>query len=169
MFLTFTHRSHVPHSSPLPAIQSQYKDAGGSEQMQIHLRCNISAQVENIVNLHLWLCHNSVVSPRSSNYVVSSTMNQPIIKTPFDFCVCRLKQWWCNCVVFQALQFLSKAHRSKIQAGGWEKEPGLFKEVVKRAISMGEGENTIQLVHTTTIHTETRKTWCCFIPGNLYT
>nr|XP_046256932.1 tetratricopeptide repeat protein 27 [Scatophagus argus] len=38
----------------------------------------------------------------------------------------------------KALQFLSKAHRCKIQAGGWEKEPGLFKAVIKRAIHMGE-------------------------------
>ncbi len=46
--------------------------------------------------------------------------------------------------VFQALQFLSKAHRSEIQASGWEKEPGLFKEVIIRAINMGEGESTIR-------------------------
>ncbi|XP_037638803.1 tetratricopeptide repeat protein 27 [Sebastes umbrosus] len=38
----------------------------------------------------------------------------------------------------KALQMLSKAHRCKVQAGGWEKEPGLFKEVIKRAINMGE-------------------------------
>ncbi|XP_022620855.1 tetratricopeptide repeat protein 27 [Seriola dumerili] len=38
----------------------------------------------------------------------------------------------------KALQFLSKAHRCEVQAGGWEKEPALFKEVVKRAIDMGE-------------------------------
>ncbi|XP_029306440.1 tetratricopeptide repeat protein 27 [Cottoperca gobio] len=38
----------------------------------------------------------------------------------------------------KALQFLSKAHRCKVQAGGWEKEPALFKEVIKRAINMGE-------------------------------
>ncbi|XP_044070278.1 tetratricopeptide repeat protein 27 [Siniperca chuatsi] len=38
----------------------------------------------------------------------------------------------------KALQFLSKAHRCEVQAGGWEKEPGLFKEVIKRAIDMGE-------------------------------
>ncbi|XP_029376814.1 tetratricopeptide repeat protein 27 isoform X2 [Echeneis naucrates] len=38
----------------------------------------------------------------------------------------------------KALQFLSKAHRCEVQAGGWEKEPALFKEVVKRAIEMGE-------------------------------
>ncbi|XP_010770838.1 tetratricopeptide repeat protein 27, partial [Notothenia coriiceps] len=37
-----------------------------------------------------------------------------------------------------ALQFLSKAHHCKVQAGGWEKEPGLFKEVIQRAINMGE-------------------------------
>ncbi|XP_067332050.1 tetratricopeptide repeat protein 27 isoform X2 [Channa argus] len=39
----------------------------------------------------------------------------------------------------KALQFLSKAHRCEVQAGGWEKEPGRFKEVIKRAIEMGEG------------------------------
>uniref|UniRef100_A0A4W6G529 Tetratricopeptide repeat protein 27 n=1 Tax=Lates calcarifer TaxID=8187 RepID=A0A4W6G529_LATCA len=38
----------------------------------------------------------------------------------------------------KALQFLSKAHRCEVQAGGWEKEPGLFKEVMKRAIDMGK-------------------------------
>lgn len=38
----------------------------------------------------------------------------------------------------KALQFLSKAHHCKVQAGGWEKEPGLFKEVIQRAINMGE-------------------------------
>ncbi|XP_075932796.1 tetratricopeptide repeat protein 27 isoform X2 [Anarhichas minor] len=38
----------------------------------------------------------------------------------------------------KAIQFLSKAHRCKVQAGGWDKEPGLFKEVIKRAINMGE-------------------------------
>ncbi|XP_051279021.1 tetratricopeptide repeat protein 27 isoform X2 [Dicentrarchus labrax] len=38
----------------------------------------------------------------------------------------------------KALQFLSKAHRCEVQTGGWEKEPGLFKEVIKRAIDMGE-------------------------------
>lgn len=38
----------------------------------------------------------------------------------------------------KALQFLSKAHRCEVQAGGWEKEPGLFKEVIKRATDMGE-------------------------------
>lgn len=43
---------------------------------------------------------------------------------------------------FQALQFLSKAHRCEVQAGGWEKDPAQFKEVVKRAVDMGEGENT---------------------------
>lgn len=37
----------------------------------------------------------------------------------------------------KALQFLSKAHRCEVQAGGWEKEPALFKEAIKRAISMG--------------------------------
>lgn len=38
----------------------------------------------------------------------------------------------------KALQFLSKAHRCQVQAGGWEKEPALFKEVITRAIHMGE-------------------------------
>ncbi|XP_042358020.1 LOW QUALITY PROTEIN: tetratricopeptide repeat protein 27 [Plectropomus leopardus] len=38
----------------------------------------------------------------------------------------------------KALQFLSKAHRCKVQASGWEKEPALFKEVIKRAVNMGE-------------------------------
>lgn len=38
----------------------------------------------------------------------------------------------------KALQFLSKAHRCEVQAGGWEKEPALFKEVIKRAVHMGE-------------------------------
>ncbi|XP_078129351.1 tetratricopeptide repeat protein 27 [Sander vitreus] len=38
----------------------------------------------------------------------------------------------------KALQFLSKAHRCKLQAGGWEKEASLFKEMVLRAINMGE-------------------------------
>ncbi|MED6268528.1 hypothetical protein CHARACLAT_023361, partial [Characodon lateralis] len=39
----------------------------------------------------------------------------------------------------KALQFLSKAHRCEIQTGGWEKDPVLFKEVIGRAINMGEG------------------------------
>ncbi|XP_056291647.1 tetratricopeptide repeat protein 27 [Pseudoliparis swirei] len=38
----------------------------------------------------------------------------------------------------KALHFLSKAHRCKAQAGGWEKEPGLFKEAISRALNMGE-------------------------------
>ncbi|XP_008299559.1 tetratricopeptide repeat protein 27-like, partial [Stegastes partitus] len=38
----------------------------------------------------------------------------------------------------KALQFLSKAHRCDVQTGGWEKEPALFKEVIKRGIHMGE-------------------------------
>ncbi|XP_062285833.1 tetratricopeptide repeat protein 27 [Scomber scombrus] len=37
----------------------------------------------------------------------------------------------------KALQFLSKAHRCEVQAGGWEKEPALFKEAITRAINMG--------------------------------
>uniref|UniRef100_A0A3Q2Y041 Tetratricopeptide repeat protein 27 n=1 Tax=Hippocampus comes TaxID=109280 RepID=A0A3Q2Y041_HIPCM len=36
----------------------------------------------------------------------------------------------------KALQFLSKAHRCELQAGGWEKEPDLFQEVIKRAIDV---------------------------------
>ncbi|XP_077351998.1 tetratricopeptide repeat protein 27 [Festucalex cinctus] len=38
----------------------------------------------------------------------------------------------------KALQFLCKAHRCELQAGDWEKEPDLFKEVIKRAITIGE-------------------------------
>ncbi|XP_039477515.1 tetratricopeptide repeat protein 27 isoform X2 [Oreochromis aureus] len=38
----------------------------------------------------------------------------------------------------KALQFLSKAHRCEVQGGGWEKEPALFKEVIKQAVHMGE-------------------------------
>ncbi|XP_077468904.1 tetratricopeptide repeat protein 27 [Stigmatopora argus] len=38
----------------------------------------------------------------------------------------------------KALQFLSKAFRCELQASGWEKEPDLFKDVIKRAINMGE-------------------------------
>ncbi|KAM6916264.1 tetratricopeptide repeat protein 27 [Xenentodon cancila] len=38
----------------------------------------------------------------------------------------------------KALQFLSKAHRCEVQAGGWEKEPALFEEVIRRALHMGE-------------------------------
>nr|XP_020455566.1 tetratricopeptide repeat protein 27 [Monopterus albus] len=38
----------------------------------------------------------------------------------------------------KALQFLSKAHRCEVQTGVWDKEPGLFKEVMKRAIDIGE-------------------------------
>ncbi|KAI3363427.1 hypothetical protein L3Q82_011572 [Scortum barcoo] len=38
----------------------------------------------------------------------------------------------------KALQFFSKAHRCEVQASGWEKDPTLFKEVVKRAINLGE-------------------------------
>ncbi|XP_023183765.1 tetratricopeptide repeat protein 27 [Xiphophorus maculatus] len=38
----------------------------------------------------------------------------------------------------KALQFLSKAHRCEVQASGWEKDPVLFKEVIRRAIAMGE-------------------------------
>ncbi|XP_040034878.1 tetratricopeptide repeat protein 27 [Gasterosteus aculeatus] len=38
----------------------------------------------------------------------------------------------------KALQFLSKAHRCKVQSSGWEKEPALIMEVILRAIDMGE-------------------------------
>ncbi|XP_056147912.1 tetratricopeptide repeat protein 27 [Lampris incognitus] len=37
----------------------------------------------------------------------------------------------------KALQFLSKAHRCEVQARCWEKDPGTFKEVIKRAIDLG--------------------------------
>ena len=47
----------------------------------------------------------------------------------------------CVCLyVNQALQFLSKAHRCEMQASGWEKDTGTFKEVIRRAIDMGTGE-----------------------------
>ncbi|XP_010890570.1 tetratricopeptide repeat protein 27 [Esox lucius] len=36
----------------------------------------------------------------------------------------------------KALQFLSKAHRCEVQAGGWEKDTGTFKEVIRRAIDL---------------------------------
>ncbi|KAF7661306.1 hypothetical protein LDENG_00265090 [Lucifuga dentata] len=38
----------------------------------------------------------------------------------------------------KALQFLSKAYRCEVQAGGWEKDRELFKEVISRAINMGQ-------------------------------
>ncbi|KAM9727154.1 tetratricopeptide repeat protein 27 [Menidia menidia] len=38
----------------------------------------------------------------------------------------------------KALQFLSKAHRCEVQAGGWDTEPAVFREVVQRAVHMGE-------------------------------
>ena len=48
----------------------------------------------------------------------------------------------CVCLyVNQALQFLSKAHRCEMQASGWEKDTGTFKEVIRRAIDMGTGED----------------------------
>ncbi|KAM6956612.1 tetratricopeptide repeat protein 27 [Aplochiton taeniatus] len=37
----------------------------------------------------------------------------------------------------KALQFLSKAHRCEVQTGGWEKDTVTFKEVIKRALDMG--------------------------------
>ncbi|XP_060943099.1 tetratricopeptide repeat protein 27 [Limanda limanda] len=52
----------------------------------------------------------------------------------------------------KALQFLCKAHRCEVQAGGWEKDPCLFKEVMKRAIDMGEV--TISCCKTKTNPTE---------------
>uniref|UniRef100_A0A3B3CKC1 Tetratricopeptide repeat protein 27 n=1 Tax=Oryzias melastigma TaxID=30732 RepID=A0A3B3CKC1_ORYME len=41
----------------------------------------------------------------------------------------------------KALQFLTKAHRCELQAGSWEKDPTLFREVIKRAVHMGQGES----------------------------
>uniref|UniRef100_A0A671V9P1 Tetratricopeptide repeat protein 27 n=1 Tax=Sparus aurata TaxID=8175 RepID=A0A671V9P1_SPAAU len=38
----------------------------------------------------------------------------------------------------KTLQFLSKAQHCKVQAGGWENEPGPFKVVIKEGIHMGE-------------------------------
>uniref|UniRef100_A0A8C5EVR8 Tetratricopeptide repeat protein 27 n=1 Tax=Gouania willdenowi TaxID=441366 RepID=A0A8C5EVR8_GOUWI len=38
----------------------------------------------------------------------------------------------------KALQFLSKAHRCEVQAGALEKDCGHFKEVIQRAVLMGE-------------------------------
>ncbi|CAJ1066465.1 tetratricopeptide repeat protein 27 [Xyrichtys novacula] len=38
----------------------------------------------------------------------------------------------------KAQQFLSKAHRCEVQKGGWEKDPALFKEVIQRAVTLGE-------------------------------
>uniref|UniRef100_A0A8B9HZX6 Tetratricopeptide repeat protein 27 n=1 Tax=Astyanax mexicanus TaxID=7994 RepID=A0A8B9HZX6_ASTMX len=43
---------------------------------------------------------------------------------------------------FQALQFLSKAHRCETQTAGWEKDIGSFKAVLKGAIDMATGETT---------------------------
>uniref|UniRef100_UPI003AAC86D8 tetratricopeptide repeat protein 27 isoform X2 n=1 Tax=Centroberyx gerrardi TaxID=166262 RepID=UPI003AAC86D8 len=37
----------------------------------------------------------------------------------------------------KALQFLSKAHRCEVQASGWEKDPGAFKDVISRAVDIG--------------------------------
>ncbi|CAB1312608.1 unnamed protein product, partial [Coregonus sp. 'balchen'] len=36
----------------------------------------------------------------------------------------------------KALHFLSKAHRCEVQASGWEKDSGTFKEVIRRAIDL---------------------------------
>lgn len=36
----------------------------------------------------------------------------------------------------KALQFLAKAHRCETQASGWEKDPGSFREVLKRAVDL---------------------------------
>ncbi|KAJ8014188.1 hypothetical protein DPEC_G00037660 [Dallia pectoralis] len=36
----------------------------------------------------------------------------------------------------KALQFLSKAHRCEVQTGGWEKDTGTFKEVIRKAIDL---------------------------------
>uniref|UniRef100_H3CIY0 Tetratricopeptide repeat protein 27 n=1 Tax=Tetraodon nigroviridis TaxID=99883 RepID=H3CIY0_TETNG len=38
----------------------------------------------------------------------------------------------------KALEFLSKAHRCDLRAGGWETQPELFKEVIQRALHIGE-------------------------------
>ncbi|XP_074531171.1 tetratricopeptide repeat protein 27 [Halichoeres trimaculatus] len=38
----------------------------------------------------------------------------------------------------KAQQFLSKAHRCEVQKGGWEKDPSLFKDVIQRAVTLGE-------------------------------
>uniref|UniRef100_A0A668AQW6 Tetratricopeptide repeat protein 27 n=1 Tax=Myripristis murdjan TaxID=586833 RepID=A0A668AQW6_9TELE len=37
----------------------------------------------------------------------------------------------------KALQFMSKAHRCEVQASGWEKDPDTFKEMINRAIDIG--------------------------------
>lgn len=61
-------------------------------------------------------------------------------------CVCSVEP--SSCLLFnpvvQALQFLSKAHHCLVQAGGWEKDPALFKEVLKKALDMGEGTASTQ-------------------------
>ncbi|KAJ8359599.1 hypothetical protein SKAU_G00161240 [Synaphobranchus kaupii] len=36
----------------------------------------------------------------------------------------------------KALQFLAKAHRCETQASGWEKDPGTFRDVLKRAVDL---------------------------------
>ena len=61
-------------------------------------------------------------------------------------------------LVLQALEFLSKAHRCDVRAGGWETDPQLFKEVIERAVHMGEGERAL-LSHTHT-HTLTTVVTC---------
>uniref|UniRef100_A0A1A8I9L4 Tetratricopeptide repeat protein 27 n=1 Tax=Nothobranchius kuhntae TaxID=321403 RepID=A0A1A8I9L4_NOTKU len=38
----------------------------------------------------------------------------------------------------KALQFLCKSHRCEVQTSSWEKDPVLFKEVIQRAVHMGE-------------------------------
>ncbi|CAN9500122.1 unnamed protein product [Ophioblennius macclurei] len=38
----------------------------------------------------------------------------------------------------KALHFLSKAHRCEVQTAGWDKEPALFKDVIQRALHMGQ-------------------------------
>lgn len=37
---------------------------------------------------------------------------------------------------------MSKAHRCEVRAGGWETEPALFKEVIQRALHLGQGERS---------------------------
>uniref|UniRef100_A0A674P459 Tetratricopeptide repeat protein 27 n=1 Tax=Takifugu rubripes TaxID=31033 RepID=A0A674P459_TAKRU len=42
----------------------------------------------------------------------------------------------------KALELLSKELRCRVRAGGWEADPLLFKEVIQRALHLGEGENS---------------------------
>lgn len=88
--------------------------------------------------LHTVICH---VSPTVSS---KDKWQRHQIQT---WTVRLVKLWWCFClnvVVVQALQFLSKAHRCQVQTGGWEKNPALFKEVLRKAVDMGEGTTNVQ-------------------------